>query len=204
MNEYLSKVTGLIHVGAHIGQERDLYSDLKVIWIEANPEVFKGLEENIKNYGNQIAFCALITDRDGKDEIFHICNDNASPSSLFEFGRHKELWPNLFHIGTVQLKSTTLTTLIKNNRISMSDYQALVIDVQGAELLVLKGAIPLLPNFKFIKLEVADCEAYLGGCQLSDIEPFMKEHGFVEICRDMHEAKLNDLHYWDITYGNQS
>ena len=54
---FLRECRGVIHVGANTGRERDVYKKhgLRVLWIEANPEAFKVLFENIKNYKNQKA-----------------------------------------------------------------------------------------------------------------------------------------------------
>ena len=41
-----------------------------------------------------------------------------------------------------------------------------MLDTQGAELLVLKGAAGLLHRFQFIKVEAADFESYANGCRV--------------------------------------
>ena len=51
----LSKIRnskGILHVGAHRGSEAPVYEwfGKKVIWIEANPEIFKALKENLFKY----------------------------------------------------------------------------------------------------------------------------------------------------------
>ena len=40
---FLREITGLIHVGAHYGQERKIYAkrDLNVLWVEAAPDSFE-------------------------------------------------------------------------------------------------------------------------------------------------------------------
>jgi len=61
-------ITGLIHVGACTGEERDLYCRMKipaVLWIEANPATYVTLSNRISNLANHQAVCALISDRDG-------------------------------------------------------------------------------------------------------------------------------------------
>ena len=57
-------------------------------------------------------------------------------------------------------------------------FPALVMDTQGSELLVLRGADPRLPSFAFIKTEVADFEAYSGCCQLAEVTAFLSARGF--------------------------
>jgi len=74
--------------------------------------------------------------------------------------------------------STTLDRLIGVEQIDLRNYGALVLDTQGSELLVLKGAVPVLDKFKFVKTEVADFEIYTGCCHLTELTEFMNGHGF--------------------------
>ena len=73
-DRFLKKVTGLIHVGANSGQERNLYQKhgLRVIWIEPIPEVFQKLTANLNGYPAQRAFQYLVTDKDDSECTFHI------------------------------------------------------------------------------------------------------------------------------------
>ena len=49
---------GIIHVGAHRGEEAPVYEwfGKKVLWFEANPYIFKDLEDNIYKYKYQKAY----------------------------------------------------------------------------------------------------------------------------------------------------
>ena len=49
-------------------------------------------------------------------------------------------------IDTIELKSITIDTFVKNNNIDIKNYNHWVIDIQGAELLALKGAKESLKN----------------------------------------------------------
>lgn len=64
-NKFLKHITGVMHIGANTGQERDLYKkyNLNVLWIEPIPKIYEKLEKNIKGYKNQKAIKALITDK---------------------------------------------------------------------------------------------------------------------------------------------
>lgn len=178
----LRSISGLVHVGANRGQEIEKYAkfDLDVLWVEPIPEVFEQLKNNLKGHKKQKAIQALITDIDDKKYQFHIANNNGASSSIFDLKEHKEIWPSVHMSKTISLKSTTLSTLFEREQLDLANYQGLVMDTQGSELLVLQGAQPLLQHFKFIKTEVADFEIYKGGCQLIDIEQFMLSNGFEE------------------------
>lgn len=201
-NRFLSRVSGVVHVGANSGHERELYDSfgLRVAWIEAIPEVFAELERNIAGYQGQRAFRALITDVDGKEYQFHIANNSGGSSSIFELKHVTEIWPTLAHINTVTLKSTTLPSLFRSEHIDPREYQALVLDTEGSELLVLQGSVPILSNFEYIKTEVADFEGYEGCCQLAEIEAFMACHGYEEFSRNRFANRRRVGSCFDIVY----
>ncbi len=98
------------------------------------------------------------------------------------------------------MNSVTLTSLFKNESIDATKYQALIMDTQGSEMLVLKGSVPLLENFKYIKTEVADFESYDGCCQLHEMIEFMTEHGFKEHDRTKFSQRAQGGSYYDITF----
>lgn len=48
---FLRQASGVIHVGAHLGEERDIYAShgLHVLWVEPNPDLFPILEAAISH-----------------------------------------------------------------------------------------------------------------------------------------------------------
>lgn len=202
INQFLKDIRGVVHVGANFGQEKKLYKkyDLNVIWVEPIPEVFDVLKENIKDFTNQQCFEALVTDVDDKEYQFHISNNNGKSSSIFDFKYHKDIWPNVSFSNTISIKSITLISLFQKEKINITDYNALILDTQGSELLVLRGSIKILDHFKYIKTEVADFESYEGCCQLDDIYVFMKEHGYKEYLRHKIVSRPGVGNYYDIVY----
>jgi FkbM family methyltransferase len=205
-DRFLQKISGVIHVGANIGQERDLYDkfDLRVIWIEPIPEVFETLNTNLRGFSNQHAFQCLITDREDEEYKFHISNNNGASSSILDLKHHKDIWPDVNYTNTIFLRSTTLASLFERERIDSSNYQALIIDTQGSELLVLKGSIPLLHSFTYIKIEVPDFESYASCCQLADINSFMTQHGYKEFSRQKFASRTEGGSYFDVTYKKKA
>ena len=60
-NKYSFKPKGVLHVGAHEGQEAKAYRDLgvsKVVWIEGNYRIYRRLLNNLERFDNQIAIHA--------------------------------------------------------------------------------------------------------------------------------------------------
>lgn len=201
-DRYLWHCRGVVHVGANAGAERKSYAEklLGVLWVEPIPEVFRQLEQNLHGLRDQRAVQALVTDRDGEKIELNISSGNMASSSIFELHEHRKLWPRITMERKIPLTTTTLPTLFKDCGFDASDFDALVVDTQGSELLVLRGAEPMLGGFKYIKTEAADFEAYKGCCRLEDISIYLLERGFIEVSRDCFKTHADDLNYYDVLY----
>lgn len=201
-NGFLQEVSGVIHVGANIGQERNLYEErgLAVVWIEPIPEVFTALEANLHAFPRQRAFQCLVTDRDDIEYQFHISNNAGRSSSILDLKLHRDIWPRVTFARTITLRSMTLASLLRLKEVDLRYYDALVMDTQGSELLVLQGALPILHHFSYIKTEAADFECYAGCCELADIELFMGRNGYREVSRLLFAQRAGGGNCYDIVY----
>ncbi|MBI5307707.1 MAG: FkbM family methyltransferase [Planctomycetes bacterium] len=199
---FLQGLSGVVHVGANSGQERMRYDKygLNVIWVEPIPEVFEKLKSNLSSFPNQHAFQWLVTDRDDEVYQFHVASNNGASSSILEMKHHRDVWPEIDYTDTIMLRSITLASLFEREQIEPAKYQALIMDTQGSELLILKGGGSLLNNFQYIKAEVPDFESYVGCCQLADINAFMKQQGYAEFSRHKFASGPGGGSYFDIVY----
>ena len=200
-DSFFKEVSGVLHVGANIGQERYFYyaNKIQVLWIEPIPIVFAKLVKNIRALDRQIAFDYLLADKNGLEVDFHITNNGGESSSIFHLDKHKLLWPDVHHDNTIKLPTMRLDTMIEIEKINLEDYDTLILDTQGSELLVLSGAESIINKFKYIKLEVADFDSYAGNCTLKEINLFMQDNSFIEISRNKF-AQHSVGNYYDITY----
>jgi FkbM family methyltransferase len=203
---YLRQTTGLIHVGGNVGQERDLYDffNMDVIWVEPIPEVFEELQSNISSFPKQRAYQRLLTDVDGAEYTFHVANNKGESSSVYDLSKHKEMWPDVHYTHDINLRSMTLATLVRKEHIDLSRFQTLVMDTQGSEILVLKGAEDALSSFRFIKAEAADFEAYAECCTADELTAFLRKHGYIEQRRQIMKSLPGVGLYWDILYRRSS
>ena len=192
----------MIHIGANAGQERKLYDHhgLRVLWVEPIPEVFRELAANVAPYPLQTAVQRLVTDKDGEEYTFHVSNNEGLSSSVLPLKLHREIWPDVVYSRTLTLRGTTLPTLLREEEIDPGEYDALIMDTQGSELMILKGAEPMLRRFMFIKTEVADFEAYEGCGQLSEIAAFLGRCGFRQYSRRRFASRDKGGSYYDVTY----
>lgn len=204
-DRFLRKVSGVIHVGANAGQERELYAKfgLRVIWIEPIPEVFEKLKINVAKFPQQHALKCLVTDQDNMEYQFHICNNDGHSSSILDLNLHKDIWPQVAYEKTITLRSKTLPSLLEEEHVDYTEYDSLIMDTQGSELLVLKGAVSILESFTYIKTEVPDFESYTGCCQLSDIASFLARYGYREFSRHKFAEHPNGGSYYDVVYKRE-
>jgi FkbM family methyltransferase len=201
-DKFLKKIKGVIHVGANTGQEIQLYAKfgLSVVWVEPIPDIFETLKNNLRNFPKQMALNGLVTDVDNEEYQFHLASNNGASSSILDLNLHQDIWPDVTFEKSISLRSSTLTSLLAENKINPGKYDMLIIDTQGSELLILKGALPILANFKFIQSEVPDFEAYKNCCQLKDLQSFLIDHGYKEVYRNKFATHPDGGSYYDIIF----
>jgi FkbM family methyltransferase len=176
---------GVVHVGANYGQEAKDYNDNgveDVIWIEANPQNMDILISNLSAYPNfnpLLVLNACVSDKDDQDVQFHISNNEGQSSSILDLEYHKIAHQEVFYTETINLKTTTLNTLFK--KFDLSKFTFLNADIQGAELLMLKGATDVLQYFDCLYLEVNEKELYKGCGLIGEIDEFVKDFGFSRV-----------------------
>jgi FkbM family methyltransferase len=172
---------GCLHIGAHECEEMDLYNKLdipkeNIIWIDAVPfKVEEALNKGIPNVYN-----AVITDKDDEKISFNLSN-NVQSSSILEFGTHAIEHPHVSYIGKLQLNSVTIDTFFERNNLDASKYDLWNFDIQGAELLALKGAINSIKFAKAIYLEVNEKELYKNCGLISEIDTFLLKYNFKRV-----------------------
>jgi len=176
---------GVVHVGANYGQEAKDYNDNgveEVIWIEANPQNMDILISNLMAYPNfnpMYVLNACVSDKDDQDVQFHISNNEGQSSSILDLEYHKIAHQEVFYTETINLKTKTLNTLFKD--FDLSKFTFLNADIQGAELLMLKGATEVLKHFNCLYLEVNEKELYKGCGLIGEIDEFLKSFGFTRV-----------------------
>jgi len=187
----LNDITGIIHVGAHRGEEVEQYADMDaktVIWVEPNPDVFKEMKHFLTSVGASIeshAFEYAVSDTDHDTVDFHLyygpdagfMRGNKGCSSLLKAKGRFESW----HQETIQVETITIDTLLTENDFKHSDFQLLNLDVQGVELLALKGASEVLKHVKYVATEATwENPDYVDNVMYDDLKSFLESKGFTE------------------------
>lgn len=191
-------VNGIIHIGAHMAEEEPEYLKLvsgkdKIIWVEANPE----LAEKLRSYPQRNVSCALITDQDNDTKDFIITSHTQS-NSVLELEDHKTIFPCVHEIGRVKMQTSTIDNLYLNDVLE-KNINMLVMDIQGAELLALKGSDKCLHYFDIIYTKVNITHVYKDCALITDLDAFLGEYGFYRA-----ETLLLDNAWGDAIYLKKS
>jgi len=184
---------GIVHVGAHLGQEIREYKDYEpetLVWIEADPRLYQEMQDHLAQWNlpgtSQWCLNTLISDVHGEDHNFYIAKNDGQASSMFvSTDLLKERYPLGAPTGEIlSLETRRLDRVLENLELSPSGIDYLVIDTQGAELKCLGGLGGFINNLRFIRAEASTVPLYDGGAQLNEIDAFLEPRGFLRIKSD--------------------
>lgn len=173
---FLSEEGVLVDVGANIGSiaipVAKARPQASVLCIEADPDLHRLLLENVRTNGCTTVrtFCCLVGASDQGSVPFY-----RAPDEHFGMG---SIGPQ-FGASPLYLRQARLDDLLAQAQIDLID--VIKIDVEGAELGVLRGAMRILGSHRppVIVFEFADwAEARIFGQQPGDAQSFLLEQGY--------------------------
>lgn len=203
-DDYLisKNIKNVLHVGADRGGELPQYQRIgakKVVWIEANPEVYNELLENLKIMNitevESLPFNQLVSDQDDIETEFNLYYGwdaghlvgNKGMSSILK--AKNSWWGSDCYRGSIQLNSLTLDTFLDRNNLGYN-FDLLNMDTQGAELMISKGAKKVLENVKYINSEVTFYNAsYHKNPLFDELSEYFSEFGFKHIQTELSDDK---------------
>lgn len=170
-------IRGVIHIGAHRAQERPHYLSAgikNIIWIEADPRLATWLEEHC----DEPVFNFAICDEDDVGVDLYIASNDGVSSSILMPKEHLFKHPNIGFGESARVEGVTLDSLLWRAGLKAADYNFINMDIQGAELLALRGMTKTLPYIDTVYTEVNFIEMY-EGCGLVDgVDDFLADYRF--------------------------
>lgn len=199
IKKFLSKkninIKGVVHVGAHKAEELNLYRSLKiknVLLFEANPSLIKFLRFKssvfnfLFNMNVSIENKALL---DSVGEVNLNITSNSQSSSILNLKEHALMYPEIKKIKQIKISSSTLNNEF-DLKYNIKNYNMLNMDIQGSELLVLKGSSNILKNFDLIYTEINFKEMYEDCALAHDLDEFLKNFGFFRCVTSTPESEF--------------
>jgi len=197
VKKYNISPNGILHIGAHHAEEANSYvahGVNKVIWVEADLTTFDELNKIISKYPSHKSYCFAASDVDGKEVDFHIAS-NGESSSLLEMGKHTTHHPHITIIDKKKVKTKRIDTFFEEESFSPVDYNFLNLDIQGAELLALKGMGETLEQIDYIYTEVNSAEIYKGCAQIEELDEYLSKFNFERVETKMTQYEWGDAFY---------
>ena len=203
IKNYNIKSKGVIHIGAHYGNELYLYlkHEIKnVLMFEPQEKAFKQLRFNISqinpSYDARIDIeKTALGNFKGEVEMFVEKENMGMSSSILKPEFVSIQYPHITFKDKEQVKIDTLDNYLNDATKIARDYDFINIDVQGYELEVFKGASRTLEKVNHIITEVNREELYKGCVKVDELDSFLGEFGFKRELTDWEGQTWGDAFY---------
>jgi len=177
-NKYKMNIKGIVHIGAHYGEEIQEYVDngiQKIIVFEPLSKNFDVLFERLQSVNADIeGYQVALGSKKGTATMFLSSND-AQSSSILKPKQHLELHPDVSFDGTEEVEVSLL------DEYDIGDSNFINIDVQGYELEVFRGGKKTLENIDYVYCEVNRDEVYEGAPMVEELDEFLGTYGFERV-----------------------
>ena len=189
LKKYKIEPKGVIQIGAHYGQENQVYNMLNI----KNRAFFEPIRSNFeilkKVVGeNHKLFNFALGNVETKMEMYVETVNQGQSCSLLKPSQHLIQHPNI----QFNLKEEVEVKRLDDVDINPDDYNMIIIDVQGYELEVFKGSKKILEHIDVIVSEINRDEVYENCTKIDELIEFLSEFGF----------ELKEHHWLGITYGD--
>jgi FkbM family methyltransferase len=173
------------------------YKNATIYAFEANPEAWPLCEQTLNHiHDSSIKNRVLLVKKAALDKngpvVFRPFDiekyDNIGASSLFEINFTTNRLPSDPDYGRtgvqkqIEIEGTRIDTWCEENNIHTVDM--LCMDLQGAELLALKGLGHVLHSVRAIISETCIESTYIGGSSFQEMDTYLQNYGFSYVCSD--------------------
>jgi len=194
INTYSLNIKGVLHIGAHFGQE---YKDYlleginDMIFFEPVKSTYEQLTKNILQSDRVLTFNVALGNENKEVEMFVETANKGMSSSVLAPELHLKQCPKI----KFDKKETVQMCRLDDIVIDRSKYNFINIDVQGYELEVFKGAVKTLKTIDYNFTEVNFQHLYKDCCLVEELDAFLKKFGFLRILTDSSNRTWGDALY---------
>jgi len=194
--KYDTKFKGVLHIGAHWGQEDSLYDSLEIM----NRIYFEPLFSNYSMLRSKIdskyeCIRTALGNTVGEVVMNVETANKGMSSSILKPAIHLQQYPQITFDSTETVAITKLD-LVDFDR---SKFNFINIDVQGFELEVFRGAVSTLDTIDYINTEVNRAEVYEGCAKVDELDLFLSQYGFKRL-----ETSWDGITWGDAFYAKIS
>lgn len=203
----------ILDIGANRGSwsinTRSIYPQSQILMLEASDQHVESLEKAVQSIGNAKYRIEVLSNHDGDVIPFYFNPDASTGNSMFQ--ENTRFFANVKPVNKI---ASTLDTIVKEEGETFlrgqhegSPFDFIKIDVQGAELMVLRGGLQTLAKATFVQFEASTVEYNSGGSCLYEVDEFLRANGFyyydhADDLRNPNLLKTFGLGQWDVLYVN--
>jgi len=183
VQKYNLNTKGVVQVGAHWAEEHEIYVELgikNIVYIEPCRNAFNVLMSKFVNQeeiNGVILFNYACGENEGELDMFISDNNQGQSNSLLRPMLHLEQHKEIVFTHHESVRVIALDKL----SFDKTKYNLLIMDVQGAEGLVLKGATETLKHIDCIYTEVNRGQTYEGNMEIYEMDAYLSNFGFVRV-----------------------
>jgi FkbM family methyltransferase len=190
-------IKGVLHIGAHHGQEVAVYRALKVpsILFEPHPDSYRILTYKFENAEDVILENVAVGPETTTKTLYCETANQAMSCSLLKPQKHLEYYPHIKFESEKQINQISLDEYVMSKSIDLNVYNFINMDIQGYELEALKGSIETLKSIDHIMTEI-NFEHLYENCVLADkLDEFLSQFGFNRLFTAPTEYGWGDAFY---------
>ena len=178
LREHNIEPRGVIQAGAHEGNEVQYFLEHgfeRILLIEANPDLADKLRSRFANEPRVTIANAAASDTEGAC-TFNIATGDAQSSSMLDPTLHKKIYKGIEFQKTIEVRTARIDTLVHEAGFTPADFNMIVLDIQGAEIMALRGATEQLKHTHAVLSEFSNTELYKGSGTLTDLRALLNEN----------------------------
>jgi FkbM family methyltransferase len=189
VKKYNMSISGIIHIGAHQGQEIREYVNngvSDIMMFEPLTMNFNILVENVKNINANISAYQVALGNEEKNVMMYLSDNNLLSSSVLKPKIHLELHPSVGFPTTEEVEMKRLDSFVEKTK----NFNFINMDVQGYELEVLKGGMETLKHIDYVYCEINRDELYEGNVLVEDLDKFLSNYNMERVETEWWENTL--------------
>jgi len=198
----VGSINGIIHVGAHEGEELDGYvaaGKSSVLWVEANPEKWHLLSEKISGHKGMRLGRFAASSSTGGSAVLNVAS-NGQSSSLLPLGAHCDSYPNISYVSEVCVDLRSVDDWMEHLDVDPAVFNFVNLDIQGYELIALEGMARQLRYVDYVYSEVNFKDVYIGCAKVDELDAFLSGYGLKRVAT----VKAGDEGWGDALYSRKS
>lgn len=173
--KYNMDISGVIHIGAHYGEELNEYIEneiREIILFEPLSKNFKVLFDRVRDLNANIQGYQVALGNTKGFATMNLSSNDMQSSSILKPKEHLDHHPDVTFDGQEEVEIDLL------DNFDTQGFNFINIDVQGYELEVFKGAAKTLENIDYIYCEVNRGELYENNAMIDEIDEYLNQYGF--------------------------